>query len=63
MTHYLNHNETNDDNKDDIEVKLEDNSQKVLYGLKTTDHDPTTHVKVRVLYHDDFPVDLITGIK
>lgn len=60
MTNYL---YLHEDKKETEENKGEQsNLKKVLYGIKTKDYNPETHVKVRVLYHDDFPVNLDNGL-
>ena len=38
-----------------------DNSKKLLLGLKMSQYNPDTHVRVRVLHNEELPFDFTTG--
>jgi hypothetical protein len=50
-------------NNEGLLADLDDIGQTVLYGNYSKTYDPNTHVKVRVLYSDEFAVDLDSGLK
>lgn len=54
LTSYLKHEE------ELIQMEYED--KKIIYGMKSKNHNPHTHVKVRVLYNEEgFSTDLSNG--
>ena len=46
-----------------MKEKYDDKNGKIKYGMKTKEYNPETHVKVRVLHHEELPIDFDTGIK
>ena len=50
-------------NNEGLLADLDDIGQTVLYGNYSKTYDSNTHVKVRVLYSDEFAVDLDSGLK
>eukprot|EP00347_Sterkiella_histriomuscorum_P013953 403362725 len=57
MGHYIKNEET----KTTEQPNEENDEKRVLYGMKVTKHNPETHVKVRVLYNEDLPIDFTNG--